>query len=286
MATSGVLLMKEERITDALLREFLLGKVADEEQERIENLFLTDPHTRQRVLAVEQELIDDYLEDSLAEGDKERFVTLHAQTDEQRRKLRITRSITDWAATEASTPQAVAASASIWSRLGARLRLKPVFVVPIAVIIVIAVAIVLVLRIMEQRKHTAIQQELAQLNSPTSLREVPSQMSSLDLKPVSVRSLERQTEFKPSSDIQLVELRLPWVGTQSYSRYQVEVRRVNDDEVFTIPDLQMTNEGRNVIRMRLPANILQRGHYLVSVSGIADDGTLGQAEEYSFAVSD
>ena len=44
--------MKEERITDALLREFLLGNVADEEQERIENLFLTDPHTRERVLAL------------------------------------------------------------------------------------------------------------------------------------------------------------------------------------------------------------------------------------------
>ena len=278
--------MKEERITDALLREFLLGNVADEEQERIENLFLTDPHTRERVLAIEQELIDDYLEDSLAEGDKERFVSLHAKTGEQRRKLRITKSITDWAATEASAPRAVAASASIWSRLGSRLRLKPVFVVPIAVIIVIVVAIFLVFRIMEQRRHLAIQQELAQLNSPTSLREVPPQMSSLELRAGAVRSAERQIEFKPSSDIRIVELRLPWVQPQSYSRYQVEVQRVNDEEVFSIQDLQTVNEGENVIRMRLPANILQRGHYLVFVRGIANSGALGQAEEYSFAVSD
>src|SRR4026209_2266551 len=125
MATSGVLLMKEERITDALLREFLLGKVADEEQERIEDLFLTDPHTKERVLAAEQELIDDYLDDSLTGADKERFVALYAHTDEQRRKLRINKSITDWAVTEASAPRAVAAGVSIWSRLGARLRLKP-----------------------------------------------------------------------------------------------------------------------------------------------------------------
>ena len=34
--------MKEELLTDALLREFLLGKVDEEERERIESLFLTD----------------------------------------------------------------------------------------------------------------------------------------------------------------------------------------------------------------------------------------------------
>lgn len=278
--------MKEGRIADALLREFLLGNVADEEQEQIENLFLTDPHTRERVLAIEQELIDDYLEDSLSGGDKERFVSIYAQTNEQRRKLRITKSITDWAATEASAPKAVAARASIWSRIGARLRLKPVFVIPIAVTLVIVVAIFLVHRLIEQRRYAAIQQELAQLNSPTSLREVPPQMSSLELRPVSLRSVERQTEFKPSSDIRIVEVRLPWVQKQSYSTYQVEVHRVDDAEVFTIHNLQTENEGGNVIRMRLPANILQRGHYLVSVRGIANDGTPGQAEEYSFAVSD
>ena len=276
--------MKEETITDALLREFLLGNVADEEQERIENLFLTDPHTRERVLAIEQELIDDYLEDSLSGGDKERFITLYAQTDEQRRKLRITKSITDWAVAEANAPRAIAARASIWSRLSARLR--PVFVVPIAVTLVIVVAIFLVYSLIEQRRHSAIQQELAQLNSPASLREVPQQMSSLELRSVSVRGFERQTEFKPSSDIRIVELRLPWLPKQSYSTYEVEIHRVDDDEVFTIPNLQTENEGQNVIRMRLPANILHRGHYLISVRGIANDGTKGQPEEYSFAVSD
>lgn len=278
--------MKEERITDASLREFLLGNIAEEEQERIENLFLTDPHTRERVLAIEQELIDDYLEDNLSEGDKERFVSLFAQTGEQRRKLRITKSITGWAATEASAPRAVAAKASIWSRLGSRLRLKPVFVVPIAVIVVIVLAIFLVSRFMEQRRHSAIELELAQLNSAASLREVPPQMSSLELRPVSVRSGERQTEFKPSSDVRVVELRLPWVQKQSYSKYHVEVHRVGDDEVFTIPDLQTENESRNLIRMRLSADVLKRGHYLISVRGVADDGVLGSPEEYSFAVSD
>src|SRR5918996_3861202 len=104
MAASGVWPMKEESVTDALVREFLLGKLADEEHERIEDLFLTDSHAREKVLAIEQELIDDYLEDSLSEEDKERFLSRYTQTDEQRRKLRITKSIKEWAVAESRAP--------------------------------------------------------------------------------------------------------------------------------------------------------------------------------------
>ncbi len=56
--------------------------------------------------------------------------------------------------------------------------------------------------------------------------------------------------------------------------------------MFTIPDLQTENESRNLIRMRLSADVLKRGHYLISVRGVADDGVLGSPEEYSFVVSD
>src|SRR5215207_4955344 len=124
MATSGALPMKEELMTDALLREFILGKLNDEQRERIENLFLTDAQTRERVLAREQDLIEEYLEDSLTDDDKDRFLVRYAQTSEQRLKLRITESIRGWAVTEASVPQAAAATVSLWSRVRTQLPLK------------------------------------------------------------------------------------------------------------------------------------------------------------------
>src|ERR1044071_7680719 len=213
MAASGVWPMKEELITDALLREFLLGKLGDEERERIESLFLTDSQTRERVDVVEQDLIEDYLEDGLTTDDRERFLSRYAQTDEQQRQLRITKSIRDWAATEARAPQTAAASVSVWNRLRTRLWLKPVFVVPVAALILIAIvlAIVWLNSRIEQRKHLAIEQQLAQLNSPTSLREVPSQMTSIELTPVTVRSVEPTPELSSRAGILSVELHLPWV---------------------------------------------------------------------------
>src|SRR5215467_7692439 len=140
MATIGVWPMKEDPLTDALLREFLLGKLPDADRERMEGLLLTDSATRESVFAVEQDLIDDYLEDSLSQEDKERFLSRYAQTPEQRRRLRITGAIKDWAVREARAPHPAPAVSAL-SRFWAWLRLKPRFVVPIAVAIVIAVVL-------------------------------------------------------------------------------------------------------------------------------------------------
>ena len=281
--------MKKESITDALLREFLLGKLADEECERIESLFLTDSLTRDRVLAAEQDLIEDYLEDGLTTADRERFLSRYAQTPAQRRKLRITKSIKTWANTQGTVTQIVPSTISIWGRAGAWLRQRAAYVVPIAVaamIAIIAAAVWLNSRMEQRNRRLFIEQELAQLNTQSSLREVPRQMVSLDLRPVSVRSVERPAELRTSTDIQVVELRLPWVQKERYSTYQAEVRRVGGNDSFTIRNLQAENDGRPAIRIRLPTHILSRGHYLIHLRGVAADGSASPAEEYSFAISD
>ena len=168
--------MKDETVSDALLREFLLGSIDEEARERVEDVFLTDSQTRERLLIVEQELIEEYLEGTLTTADKEKFLSRYAQTAEQRRKLRITKSIKDWAIKESSLTQTVPATVSTRSRLHARLRLKPAFVVPIAVaavILIVVAAFWLSKRTEERRRHLAIEQELAQLNAPSTVREVP-----------------------------------------------------------------------------------------------------------------
>jgi hypothetical protein len=285
MATTGVLPMKEDSVTDALLREFLLGKLTGEDRERIEGWFLTDSQMSERVLALEQELIDDYLEDGLSQGDKERFVSRYARTDEQRRKLRITAAIKDWAVTEARASHQATPAVSIWSRLWTWLRFKPRFVIPIAVTTVVAAvfAIVWLNGRIEQRKHFAIEQELAQLNSPTSLREVLPNTISEDLRPVSLRGAETQAELHMSAESRFVELHLPWIQSERYSTYQAEVRRLRDRESFKIPNLQSQNDGS--IRLRLPAQILTPGNYQINLTGVAADGTLSFSEEYSFVVT-
>ena len=281
----GVLPMKRE-VTDALLREFILGKLANEELERIESLFVTDSPTRERVLALEQDLIDDYLEDSISPEDKERFLSRYAQTDEQRLKLRITGTIKDWAIREAGAPHPATTKVSVWSRFWTWLRPSP-RLIPIAVAIVIAVvlAIVALNSRQEQWRHLAIEQELARLNSPASLREVPAEMTRLDLKPVSVRSVGAQAELKITAGARFIELQLPWIHNERYSTYKAVVRRVSDGESFTISNLQAESNGRYTIRLRLLAQMLTSGDYQVNLVGVAADDSANASEEYSFVVS-
>jgi hypothetical protein len=278
--------MKEET-TDALLREFLLGRLDDDTQERLESLFLIDPLLRERVLVIEQELVEDYLEDSLSQEDKKTFVSRYAQTNEQQRQLRITKSIKDWAAKEARTRLAPTATVSAWSQLWMRLRFKPALVFSIAVTIVIAIvlAVIWLNSQRERRKHLAAEQELTQLNSPDSMREIPPQMISRELRPVTFRSIEPQTEVNPLPGIRIVELRLPWIQKKRYSTYEAEIRRLHGDESFTIRNLQAESDGENLIRVRLPIHILSRGQYQIHLRGIAIDHTLSPAEEYSFVMS-
>jgi hypothetical protein len=276
--------MKEATVSNALLREFLLGKVDEEERQRIESLFLTDSQARERVLAAEQDLIEDYLEDSLTTADKETFISLYARTPAQQRQLRITKLLKEKASTEAVVDEADASEFSAWARLRARLRLKPALVVPFAVTAIVVIVIAAVWLYSTNKQHLAMQQELARLNTSAGLREVPLQMDRLELRPGTVRSVERQIEFKPRADIQLVELRLLLVQKERYPTYQAEIRRVGDKgQSFTIRDLH-AEEDNQFIRIRLPSRLLSRGHYQILLSGISSDGSSTEAEEYSFAV--
>jgi hypothetical protein len=278
--------MKQDILTEALLRQFLLGKVDDQERERIESLFLTDSQARERVLAAEQDLVEDYLEDSLTAADKELFLECFGQTFAQRRQLQIKKSIKVWAVRESASTQVVPEKISGWAHLQQRLRLKPALVIPI-VVTAMVVIVVVASWLSSRREQQAIEQELAHLNTPASLREVLPNMSPVDFSPVAVRSDAKETELKKTTAVQTFELRLPWTSENRYSSYRAEILRVDNAERFTIPPLlQAETDRASTIRLRLPARLLHRGHYKLRLSGINPDGSVGSTQEYVFAVSE
>jgi len=275
--------MKEEPVSDALLRQFLLGQVDDQERQRLESMFVTGALSRERVMAAEQHLMDDFLDDSLTPENRERFLAQYGETPAEQRKLRIAQSIHDWAATEATA--VAAAAGSRWSRLFGRVWLKPAVLVPIAAVVLIAIIFIVVnLRnSWEQRnRYLAMQQELVRLNSPSMLREVSPVAPPVTLTPGTVRSAEAEKEVTAPANAEFVELRLVWTQKERFPSYQATIRRFEEDESFTIPNLQLDND--NVIRLRLTSRYLARGLYQIEISGVAANGATGPAEEYTFVV--
>ena len=274
--------MGERLVTDASLRQFLLGQIDEEERQQIEELFITDSLSRERILFIEQDLIEDYLEGSLTATDQKSFLQQYTATPTQRQKLRIAKSIKERAAREGA--RTVPSAASVWGRWAEWLRPRFVFVVPVAVVVIIAIvaaAIWLNSRIERRNRHLALVEEVIQLNVPSSLSYVPPQMKVLELGPGTFRSGE-SAELVRDTAVQQVELHLLWMQEQ-YPNYRAVVHRISDDESVTINDRHAESDGKT-IRLRLPAHFLTRGTYLIELTGIADGGVTSPTEEYQFTV--
>lgn len=91
--------------------------------------------------------------------------------------------------------------------------------------------------------------------------------------------------MRTGAGVQIVELRLPWFQKEHSSAYKVEIRRIDDDESFTIRNVPAESDGRYYRRIRLPAQMLRPGHYQIRLSVIAANGETDLAEEYQFKVA-
>ena len=286
--------MKEELPADALIRRFLLGDVDEEERERIERRFISDHEVYDKIVVLEDELIEDYLEDSLTASDREKFYAQYGHTPEERRRLRIVKAIKDHAVAEAMSSQRARSAKSKWPNFFAALRLRnPGFLIPVVAVLIIAFVAGLVWlmdirnkRAEETNRRAAIERELADLNAPSGVGKVTPQAFSLVLPPGSVRSVGPENEFRARTDIRVVELQLLWTQKEQYPSYQAVLRRVGDSERLTIPNLHVQETaGGTAVPLKLPAHILTRGLYQITLSGVGSDAP-GQAEEYSFTVRD
>lgn len=284
--------MKEEVVKDAAIRRFLLEEADERERERIEGLFLTEPEVYKKILIAEDDLIEDYLDNSLAPSDRDKFLAHYGRLAEERRNLRITRAIRDYAVAEATTFQPVTSTNRNRGTFLSTLRLRrPGFLVPVAAGLIIAFIIAMFWliesrsrRAQENNRRAAIEREIDDLNETSRLRGVPSQTVSLVLPPVSVRSAGPQTELLPQTDTRVVELQLVWIQKQQYPSYRGVLRRVGNADLYAVSNLHLEKtSGGNTVPLRLPIHLLNRGQYQVSLIGIDSDGTPSQSEEYGFS---
>lgn len=284
MRLDGVCTMAQnDEITEQGLREFLLGNVDDTERQRIEIRFMTQSAVRERLLIAEQDLIEDYLNDSLTPSDKSRFLQRFAKTSDEQRKLRAASLVQQWATRKVQLAENESFPVPVRRSLLARLQFKPVVVIPIIAMLIVIGTLWLSNR---NDRHRRIEQELARVNNPSNLSEAPSQrISIITVAPVTVRDVASEYELKLSSDIKVVEVRLFWIQKENYQRYDATVSRVDTPEAFTVENLQVQEQGGVAVTVRLPAQMLTPGLYQIKLSGIAADGTSSPGDEYRFIVS-
>ncbi len=285
--------MNEKPMTKAMARQFLLGAVDDSERKQIESRFMIDPEINETILIAEDELVEDYLEGSLSESETVRFLERYADGPRQQRKLRIAASLKEYARAEALRGESQSSPIQeLRNFISQSLPKRPGLYIPIAVAVasvVIVAAVWLVQwnnqRIRENNLRLAIEQQLSELNAPSSLSENPPQIVSLILPSVSLRSVNAPAEIMPRAAFSVIELQLLWSQKVQSSSYRAVLRRVGGTETFTIANLHAEDKlGGKVVRLRLPAQALAPGLYQVSLNAITTDGGSGPTEEYEFMI--
>jgi hypothetical protein len=99
---------------DVVLRRYLLGNVAPDVRERIEQrLFSSDEVFWEHLCLIEDELIESYVARELTGEDVDRFETAFLCTDERRSKLEFARALKAYVASQRSVPEPV----TLWQRI-------------------------------------------------------------------------------------------------------------------------------------------------------------------------
>jgi hypothetical protein len=307
----------------SIIRRYLLGDLAEEQCEDLEERLLTDDETFQELLLVEDELVNDYVSGELPSVDREKFRNHFLCTPDRRQKLEfasaLRRYVSETTAVQLSAktrqPRAWTKSLAAWAGFQ-----NPVAALSLAVVLVVVMAgglwsIFEIGRLQDQIGLILSQQLLASRQASDSQRQLAEQLRreqdraaalkhevdrlaqavdqrrdlprpgivSLMLTPGLVRSMEGSRKLTLTSGSTSVQLKL--AVTNDYDRYRAFLERNGGEEILVGDNLIAAPSGTGrLVNLTIPVDILAAGDYALKLKGIPPGGAAEDAGSYFFRV--
>jgi hypothetical protein len=268
---------------ESTLRRYVAGELDEELRAELEELLVTDPEAFEALGVVEDELLEEHLEaedSARTAGFDQAFLA----PPERRQQLRLTRALKERAQAEAArrvddgqpTPAdaLAAARAPSWvERLLGALRppRQPAWV---AVAAALALSLSANVWLANRRPAQLAPSPNIWLASrrPTQQAPSPSALPELVLAPGLLRAAGTLPRIAVPPDATVVRL-LCDVPGQEYPSYRAAVVNEDGEEVWAASRLRAeTIAGRSVLALLVPAAVLTRGDYQVTLSGITPAG--------------
>lgn len=287
-----------EAANELLIRKYLLGSLEGEEREQLEERVLSDSDFRDRVLLVEESLIEDYTEGVLKETERHGFRRMFYSNPQRRIEVLVVKGLKQHAATNWWTRlfglkdawkshRATLASAST-SPLDSLSGFRKA-AIAVALVIAVAIALFVVQRFLrseqappsitqEQQRHDLIERELARLNPSRESQSLPSALAAT-LSP----GLSRGDDSQPTMEFPIVtlpsgaesaQLRLLLRSSDNeYRSFQAVLTPIGARESYKV-DLKPVemSPGVPALILTLPTQVLDDGDYSVQLSGQSADG--------------
>jgi hypothetical protein len=262
-----------------LLKRYLLGWLEEEEQQQVEDHFVTDTGYFQELLMLEDELVDLYISGALSDLDRAKFEQYFLATTERQQKLEFAKALKKYIG--AASVKGLRSSADNDEGSDSRTRIilpllhtqKPILGFSLAVLLTIIIfgtswLIVKKLWLQNPAEQTSGSVVITATLSSGVLRGTG------DIKRIAI-----------ADGVSTVRLSLELV-TGEYQSYHAVVQTDKGYAIFTASELkpEKTETGRAVI-LDLPARLLNKGDYQINLSGLVSGEKLEDVGRYYFRVS-
>jgi hypothetical protein len=265
---SGRSRVEDER---ADLRRYLLGQLGEAEEERVERAYRGSDALLEELRAQEDQLIEDYLQDALEPGERQRFEQHFLASPGRLERLVLLRALGDRTARLATAPPA----------RGKRRR-----VLAVACLAALVVAGVLTARALGPRPPAAGPATRATAASPPApvtpapVATTPLGPASLRLRVPAVRGDGGVPVLDPGEAGQVV-LEAPLDPRDGFPAHRGRVTAPDGSDAFVSP--WQPNRGEATLRVIVPSSSLAEGRNVLVVEGVATTGEEA-VESYAFRV--
>lgn len=306
--------MKDAIISEELLVRYLLGRMSEEERDRVDEQYFGDRDFLEQLLTVEDDLIDSYVRGELPPSDRRQFEEFFLRSPERHRRVALARRWMNIVARSSATgKKAEVASRTSWRekfRFNSRW-----FMVPVAVSFLLAATILWLgfyisrlnsqikdLRADISARETAKQEierqlsdernlnnqlrdELAEANSRTPVEPSAPKVVALLLNPGLPRSGGETTRLVIPSDTRMVRLQAKFKAGE-YPGYSAMIETAEGRRVWSRKGLKARSAGDSkTVTMNVAAATFAEQDYVLTVSGLRPTGEAEAVGEYYFRVA-
>jgi hypothetical protein len=304
---------------------FLLGKLGEEENAGIEKSYFGDQNLFQEILIAENDLIDAYVMNALSPEDKTRFENRFLLNPQQRRRIEFAKTLVEYASSQPLFEEEIKSPADKRSWISAIRRLfsnKPMLSLSFATaaLMLFAAALWFVLdkpnpksvKPVEVAENKTSQPTAApdftkknsdeniepkivakpspqkSVQTPTAKQEqpqkqAPSVIYSLILSPGLTRDAGTSPRFAIPARTDFVKMRLKFEQS-GFLVYHAVLETVEGRQIWSSNKLKARNDAKS-LEVTIPAKLLKKADYILSLKGVTKDGVSEPVEDYTFTIT-
>ncbi len=241
-----------QEVDNKEIRQYLLGELAEEDSERIEERLLTEHEFHEELAITEDELIDDYVSNDLSDDQRRKFEVHFLRTDARRRDLRFAKAYKKLLSNEVVPQrQPVVAKPTLTNRFIELWRMHAWEMRAAFAVLVVAVIGISVWLYIDRKQGTSVSLALTISNANRGGGSAETSKLQLPL----------------NADAVMVSLILP-AGTPPAVSYRVELENDLGEKKVS----KLTQQDLQSVKALIRSSEITRGQYVIKLYATGSDG--------------